>query len=272
MIPDKTTYYPNIKQAIGILLIFIFLSMIFGMLGSMSFFTDSPQLQSLSLLISYTLAAGGTVLIIIRMKKLQHPDLHAFLNYTPGLKTILITLILTFTVIVIIEPITNIIPVPESYQSLFEELFKPTISAFLTAVVIAPVLEEMIFRGIILEGFLKNYSPLKSILLASLLFGLAHLNIWQFIGAFLIGVFISWIYWKTKSLGLAVGIHITNNLVSYLAMYFSSKPLADTTIHNFIGNTPLYITIVGISALILFIGIYFHKKWLSIKSVDRKEN
>jgi hypothetical protein len=272
MIPLKKSYYPNIQQAIGILLIFIFLSMIFGYFASLSFFTANPQLQSLALLFSYTFAAGGTVLVIIRMKKVQHPELSAFLNYSQKLKTIFITLILTLSVIVIIEPITNLIPIPDTYKSLFEELFKPTIPAFLTAVIIAPVLEEMIFRGIILEGFLRNYSPAKSILLASLLFGLAHLNIWQFIGAFLIGVFISWIYWKTRSIGLAIGIHITNNFVSYMAMYLSSESIADTTLSNFIGNNQLYFTIVAVSALILFIGIYFHKKWLANKSVDIQEN
>ncbi len=272
MIPGKKSYYPNIQQAIGILLIFIFLSMIFGYFTSLSYFTDNPQLKSLTLLLSYALAAGGTVLVIVRMKKTKHPLQPAFLNFSPELKTTIITLILTFAVIIIIEPITNLVPMPDTYKSLFEELFKPGLPAFLTAVIVAPVLEELIFRGIILEGFLRNYSPAKSILLASLLFGLAHLNIWQFIGAFLIGIFISWIYWKTRSIGLVIGIHITNNFVSYMAMYLSSEPMADITINNFIGSNLLYFVIVGISALILFTGIYFHKRWIANKTVDLQDN
>lgn len=45
-------------------------------------------------------------------------------------------------------------------------------------VIAAPVLEELIFRGMMLEGLLKKYSPVTSIIISSILFGVAHLNPW----------------------------------------------------------------------------------------------
>jgi membrane protease YdiL (CAAX protease family) len=273
MSSKKSSFYPNIQQGIGILLVFIFLSIIFGAFAALINISDNTQLDGISLLLSYGLAAGGTVLIIVRMKKVQHPDIETIHNYSPGLRTIFFTIILTLAVIVAVEPIANLIPIPDSYKSLFEELFKPTIPAFLTAVIVAPVLEELIFRGLILEGFLRNYSPTKAIIIASLLFGIAHLNIWQFIGAFLLGLFIGWVYWKTRSIGLAIGIHIVNNLTSYMAMYLTPKSVSEVTIKDFFPYIQTYYIVVGISILIILSGIYFHKKWLKQNLPnDLKEN
>lgn len=258
----KNKCYPNIRQGIGILVLFIFLSMVFGLLTSLGDIVNNQFLKDITLLVSYTLAAGGTAIIIVRMKKTENPDIPVFMNNTPRIKTVVATLIMTLAVIIITEPLAKIIPMPESIKNLFETMFRPTLSAFLTAVIVAPVLEEMIFRGIILEGFLRNYSPVKSILLVSLLFGVAHLNIWQFIGAFVIGAFISWVYWKTRSLGLSIAVHMMNNLVGYLAMLFSSKSVADTTIRDFTGTIEMYYALFGVSILILLLGVYFHKRWL----------
>jgi len=262
---QKNTYYPNFKQAIGILLLFIFLSMIFGLITTLGSLVDNELLQDITLLASYILAAGGTVIIIARMKKTQDPNIPLFMNYKTKIKTFIVTLVLTFAVIIVTEPLANLIPMPDSVKDLFETMFRPTIPAFFTAVIAAPILEEMIFRGIILEGFLRNYSPVKSILLASLLFGLAHLNIWQFIGAFIIGAFISWIYWKTRSLLLSIAVHMLNNLISYLAMLFSSKSVTETTTSDFTGNVEMYYIVFGLSIILLALGFYYHKMWIEKK-------
>ena len=261
----RNTYYPNIKQAIGILLLFIFLSMIFGLITSLGSLAENELLQDITLLISYILAAGGTVIIIARMKKTQHPNVPVFLNHKPKIKTLVVTLVLTFAVIIVTEPLASLIPMPDSMKDLFETMFRPTIPAFLTAVIAAPILEELIFRGIILEGFLKNYSPVKSILLVSLLFGIAHLNIWQFIGAFVIGAFISWIYWKTRSIVLSIAVHMMNNLIGYLAMLFSSESVSDTTISDFTGSIEMYYAVFGISIIVLALGFYYRKIWMEKK-------
>lgn len=268
----KNTYYPNIKQAIGILLLFIFLSMVFGLITSLGSLVDNKLLQDITLLVSYTMAAGGTVIIIVRMKKSQDTDIPVFMNHKPKTKTFIVTLLLTIAVIIVTEPLANVIPMPDSIKDLFETMFRPTIPAFLTAVIVAPILEEMIFRGIILEGFLRNYSPVKSILLVSLLFGLAHLNIWQFIGAFIIGAFISWIYWKTRNLLLSIAVHMLNNLISYLAMLFSSKSVTDTTIVDFTGNIEIYYALFGLSIVLLVLGFLYHKTWIEKKMTFPDKN
>ena len=73
----------------------------------------------------------------------------------------------------VITPIDSLIPMPEILKKALLDLAGQNgIFSFLLIVIAAPILEELLFRGIILDGLLKNYSPLKSILISSFLFGL----------------------------------------------------------------------------------------------------
>jgi len=78
-------------------------------------------------------------------------------------------------------------------------------------VITAPFFEEILFRGIILRGLLAQYKPSTAILLSSLFFGLIHMNGPQFCHAFLIGLFLGIIYYKTHSLWLCMSVHALNN-------------------------------------------------------------
>jgi membrane protease YdiL (CAAX protease family) len=73
---------------------------------------------------------------------------------------------------------------------------------------------------VILNGLAKNYSNKKAIVVSALLFGLIHLNPWQFVTAFMIGLLSAWICIKTKSIVLCVYMHLFNNISSVLAMRF----------------------------------------------------
>lgn len=77
---------------------------------------------------------------------------------------------------------------------------------------LAPILEELLFRGAI-QGMLMRYfkNPWIGILLASLLFGIIHLNPVQMFYATCLGVGFGWIYYRTGSLLPAMSGHILNN-------------------------------------------------------------
>jgi hypothetical protein len=126
-------------------------------------------------------------------------------------------------------------------------------------------LEELIFRGIVLEGFLKNYSPVKAILLTNVLFGLAHLNPWQFAGAFLMGILISWVYYKTKNLLLPVLMHLLNNLLSFLFLYLSDVSFAEATLRDFFASPGAYYALVGGSALLLVLFFSFSYRLFPVR-------
>ena len=82
--------------------------------------------------------------------------------------------------------------------------------------------EEILFRGIIERKFFRIYSPVKAILLSSLLFGILHINPWQAVNAFFGGLFIGWIYWRYRSIWLCMFIHAYyNTLVTLLPLPYT---------------------------------------------------
>jgi hypothetical protein len=90
----------------------------------------------------------------------------------------------------------------------------------ITAVIMAPIFEEIIFRGIIQKGLINNgMKPSKAIFIAAVIFGLVHANPWQFVGAVLLGCVLGLVYERTKSLLLPMLLHGFNNLCSSILIY-----------------------------------------------------
>ena len=234
-----------------------------------SFARNKIMLDILQLL-AYLVAGGGTLLIIKQIKTKVYANKPAFRNYRVTPADYIIILILTVLIIIVIDPITNLFPVPEEFHELFETMFSKTLPAFVTAVILAPVLEELIFRGIVLEGFLRNYSPIKAILWTNLLFGLAHMNPWQFLGAFLMGIFISWVYYKTRNLALPVFIHFINNLASYMFLYFTNKPVMEASLRDLFSSYSGYYTLILACVILLGLFFLFSGRIFPIKPLSEK--
>jgi len=247
-------HYPNLIQGFGIVLVFIFLSMLTALLIGLGYLSGSVALIDFMEMLGYLLAAGGTLLLVIRTKAKGYGEIPVFRHRRARPGNHGVVLILTLLAIIVVDPLTNLIPMPEEIQKMFEEMFSKTVPAFFTAVIFAPVLEELIFRGIVLEGFLKNYSPVKAIVWTNVLFGLAHLNPWQFVGAFLVGLLISWVYYKTRNLVLPILMHLVNNLTSFLFLYLADGPLSEISLKNMFSSPSGYYAMVlgGLLLLALF--------------------
>jgi uncharacterized protein len=91
----------------------------------------------------------------------------------------------------------------------------------LGALILGPILEEVVFRGIVLRGLLSTYSPSKSIWISAIIFGLIHFEPILIPSAILFGLFFGYVYVKTRSLGLPVILHFMANLSGILANYLS---------------------------------------------------
>jgi membrane protease YdiL (CAAX protease family) len=90
-------------------------------------------------------------------------------------------------------------------------------------VIVAPVVEELIFRGVIMHGLMRNYSAAKAIFYSGLLFALFHMNPWQFPATFVLGVILGWIMLKTRNIGLCIAGHAINNLLVLLTITFHKE-------------------------------------------------
>ncbi len=172
---------------------------------------------------------------------------------TISITNVVIVFITALAAIFLLHNISVLIPMPEIIKKMFEKIMKPNIFSFLAAVIAAPILEEIFFRGIILEGLLKNYSPQKSIIWSSVIFGISHLNPWQALPTMFAGVFIGWIYWKSNSLIPGILIHLLNNLIAFSAIVFSNKnsePFIQIS-----DNKIIYFTFMLVSLIILVVGL-----------------
>ena len=89
------------------------------------------------------------------------------------------------------------------------------LSIFIVALLPA-VIEEIVFRGVIQYNFNKKYNIVFSILVSSLLFGIAHMNLFQFIFTFILGIFLGYVYYDSKNIIVPILFHFTNNLLAVI--------------------------------------------------------
>ncbi|MDD6193941.1 MAG: type II CAAX endopeptidase family protein [Lachnospiraceae bacterium] len=79
-----------------------------------------------------------------------------------------------------------------------------------------PILEEIVYRGIIAGQLMVWRGPVVAIILSSLLFGAMHFNMVQFLYAFLVGLALAYVYTKTNKLWVVIAAHGLTNLAVVL--------------------------------------------------------
>ncbi|HEX8349356.1 MAG TPA: CPBP family intramembrane glutamic endopeptidase, partial [Hymenobacter sp.] len=91
--------------------------------------------------------------------------------------------VLVLAQITLMISLLELLQLPNWAEGAMREQMKQPVLGFLVACVVAPVLEELIFRGLILNGLLRNYTPWVAIGQSALLFGLFHMSPAQTVGA-----------------------------------------------------------------------------------------
>ncbi len=90
----------------------------------------------------------------------------------------------------------------------------------LFASVVGPIIEEILFRGVLYSAVRKKWGVNKGLMVTSLFFALIHFNFFQFIPIFGLGLALTWLYEKTGNLLPSIAMHALNNTVS-LALTFT---------------------------------------------------
>lgn len=94
-----------------------------------------------------------------------------------------------------------------------------SLGLLLIVTVFAPILEELTFRGVLLQG-LKRYGENFAVVASAFLFGLAHYNLYQFFLAFGLGIVLG--YGALRySLRFSILLHILNNSLGGLFAAFT---------------------------------------------------
>ena len=166
----------------------------------------------------------------------------------------------------VIEPISMLLPeMSDAMKAAMEMMLNGPIWIVLISVsIFAPFFEEWLCRGIILRGLLKKVKPAWAIVISAAIFGLIHGNLWQAIPAFIIGVILGYVYYKTGSLKLTMLMHCVNNT---LAVIVSRIPgLEDVEFFAQIMSPWAYVLVIIAFAVVLASGLVI------MRSIPLKED
>jgi len=251
---DGSDRYPSIKSSFLLLLIFMGLQLaIGGVLGI-------AGITQLNFTNTIAIGIGGFVAIRHALRKKRRSIRSLLEKNRYSYHLYLVTAVTCVGASIVLSEIDNlvmiVIPRGEYWDSIFTALYQPEnlAGSLLLAVIIAPLVEEILFRGIITDGFAHGYSKPVAIVVPALLWGLSHLNPWQFVTAFALGLYLSWLYYESRSLLACIATHAFFNLLSLLALVVLKTDIPGYTTTTSSSFQPLWFDLLGV-ALLCF-GIY----------------
>lgn len=89
----------------------------------------------------------------------------------------------------------------------------------MVGIVVAPIVEEAFFRGFLFQGFRQKYGWVRSMLLSSAIFALAHLDPASLIPTFILGCVLAYVYHRSNSLWPGVVLHFAVNAFGLCSAY-----------------------------------------------------
>lgn len=170
------------------------------------------------------------------------------------------SIILTYKIVA--DPIYRIdfILGNKNFTELQEITVKPikNFILFFNTVLIAPVLEELVFRNLVLKNLIKKKNILVSILISSILYSFIHINLLSFnlvpvLNGFLIGLIFSIIYLRFKII-YSIIAHILFNFIWFLLELYK---IEYWNFEKSLGYNSTYWIIVIISFFILAYNLYY---------------
>jgi membrane protease YdiL (CAAX protease family) len=108
----------------------------------------------------------------------------------------------------------------EEIMKIFAELESP-VWFFIVGVILAPIVEEIFFRGFLFQGFRQKYGWVTAMLLSSAIFGVAHMDLVALIPTFILGNVLAYVYHRSNSVWPGVILHFIVNGMGFCATYFA---------------------------------------------------
>ena len=103
-------------------------------------------------------------------------------------------------------------------QRAFEAIMKEP-WGYVAVGILAPLAEEIVFRGAILRtllGMMSKKNHWVATMISAAIFGVIHGNMAQFVNALMMGLLLGWMYYRTKSLVPGILMHWVNNTMAYV--------------------------------------------------------
>lgn len=130
---------------------------------------------------------------------------------------------------------------------------------FLAIVVLAPIVEEILFRGILFNLIAKRKSTLFAMITSSLIFGFLHAE--TMVPTAVIGFVLCFIYHKTGNLYLAMGAHAFNNLIAFVMPLLLAQASETSALVSVLG----VLLLLANGVITILFARYLIKNWDSIR-------
>ena len=191
----RQKYYPTTLQAIHLIILYIFIQTVVDFpLALIDYYNDTEYLYLP--IKKIILGVGSTLFILIygfRKSKAPFFEVFPVKLFNPLILIPVITFLWAAHnwLEIINVAVEKYLPAPYWFWELFSKVFDSDYGwwgAFLRVAVVAPIVEELIFRGLILHGLRKNYNAFVAVTISALMFALFHLNPWQFPATFILGL------------------------------------------------------------------------------------
>jgi uncharacterized protein len=106
----------------------------------------------------------------------------------------------------------------EAILKAFAELDSP-VWLFIVGIIVAPIVEELFFRGFLFQGFRQRYGWVGAMLLSSVIFAAAHLDLASLIPTFILGGVLAYVYHRSNSVWPGIILHFLVNAFGLCSAY-----------------------------------------------------
>ncbi len=172
-----------------------------------------------AVLLALTLVFSNVIAIAIFLKAKWTPLTRDYLLSRPWIQLLWVALF-TLGAIIPLEFVYEKIglEMDANTQRYFEGLMKEP-WGYVAIGILAPLAEEIVFRGAVLRSLLAVMSKKNhwvAIMISAAIFGVVHGNMAQFVNALMMGLLLGWMYYRTKSLVPGILMHWVNNTMAYV--------------------------------------------------------
>ncbi len=182
---------------------------------------------------------GDKISVLVPFKKIRIPSALLIPLYV----------LLLFPLVVFINSLSMLF-VDNTVVEMADQILElPLWQMFLSIGIFGPFIEEFVFRGVILQSYQRTGRIVGSIILSSILFGMMHLNINQFLYGAAMGVMFALLVEATGSVLSSFLAHAMFNSAEVVMMYMEKDVLAQA--QEYMGSMELKNTIL------ISVGVYF---------------
>lgn len=182
----------------------------------------------------------------------KHPLLQTLRIKKVPFSTIYYTILLSLGVIILSDEVDKIVQIfieaPKYVVDLNGVLKPESLSGFLllfiAVVIIAPLGEELLFRGFFQKILEDNWKDVtRAVLVTAVIFSFIHMNPFWFAQIYILGILLGFLAWKTNSIIPSLILHSLNNLIA-LVLSFSANTEASFYLYR--GHVSPWILLLAI--------------------------